>query len=301
MAGSIVSNGKDTLVATAQFKSGFLDLSINELPSIPALIADAIRVIDDPSASGVDIEGVIMRDQALAVRVLRVVNSAAYGFNRRIESVREAVVMLGNRKIRNLAGSMVAASLYAKPLSGLVDPLGLWSHSVATSAWACEIIAYKRIWHAQSGVMAALLHDIGLVVLAQYAPARLQEVLETSQRQQRHHVLVEEELLGTTHARVGATLCAKWMLPVGLTQLINAHHTLHTPTDDALAVLMLADWLAHAGGHKALSWSVQPEIPCDLMASIGITAGDLEGLRQKSDRVDSRVASMLDAVKATSS
>lgn len=286
-------------MTAAHFKSGALELNIKELPSIPALIAEAIRVIDDPSASGVDIEAVIMRDQSFAVRVLRVVNSAAYGFSRRIETVREAIVMLGNRKIRNLAGSMVAAGLYAKPISGLSDPLLLWAHSVAASAWASEIIAYKRLWHAQSAVMAALLHDVGLVVLSQHAPDRMREVLETSRREQRHHVGVEDELLGTTHARVGATLCAKWMLPVGMTQLINAHHVHQLPTDDALAVLMLADRLAHDGGHMALSWSVAPAIPDELAASIGITVGDLEQIRQEQDDVDCRVDAMLDAVRVT--
>ncbi|NLG35280.1 MAG: HDOD domain-containing protein [Lentisphaerae bacterium] len=281
-----------------QVDSGELELSIRDLPTIPALIADALRVIDDPGSSRAEIESVVQRDQSLTAQLLRVVNSAAYGFSRRIESVREASIMLGTRKIKGIAGAMVAANLYAQPMAGLVDPLELWTHALAASTWAMEIIDFKRLWHAQSAVVAALLHDLGIVLLCQYATDRYREVLETSRREKLHHVLVEQRVFRTTHAAIGAKLCAKWLMPVGLTQLVNGHHSPDCPTDDALGVVMLADHLAYESGLKPFGWSVAPRMPEGVCDSLGFEKGEYEALQARKDSVIDRTKALLDSTGA---
>lgn len=282
-----------------RFQSGNLNLSIDDLPAIPGLVADALRILEDPGASSVDIEAVIQRDQALAARVLRVVNSAAYGFSRRVETIREAVVLLGTRTLRGLASASLSAQFFAGPIEGLADPRRLWAHSLAASVWAMEIIDFKRAWHAQSAVMAALLHDIGIVILCQFAPDRYRAILEMSKTEHCHHLIIEQRELGTNHARVGATLCAKWLLPVSLTQLINAHHVDHAPADDALSVVVLGDHLAHAHGHASFEWLDVPPLPDGLLRNLAITDEDTQRLNQRAERVDERVATLLDTMTAT--
>lgn len=277
-------------------QSGDLSLKISDLPSIPGLIAEAIRVLDDPGTSGAEIEAVILRDQAMAARVLRVVNSAAYGFSRRIETIRESVVLLGTRKLRGLASAVLSSQFFADPIAGLADPRRLWAHSLATSVWAMEIIDVKKAWHAQSAVMAALLHDIGIVLLCQLAPDRYRAVLEMSRDEGIHHVQAEQRAFGTTHARVGATLCAKWLLPVGLTQLVNHHHVQNCPTDDTLSVVMLADYLAHTGGHKPLEWSIDPALPDGLLKSLDINDAAFRHFERNRSGVDDRVTALVDTM-----
>lgn len=287
-------------MSSMHFQSGDLSFKISDLPAIPGLIAEAIRVLDDIGTSGSEIEAVILRDQAMAARVLRVVNSAAYGFSRRIETIRESVVLLGTRTLRGLAGAVLSSQFFADPIEGLVDPHRLWAHSLATSVWAMEIIDVKKAWHAQSAVMAALLHDVGIVLLCQYAPNRYRTVLEMSRDEGIHPVQAEQRELGTTHARVGATLCAKWLLPVGLTQLVNHHHSHDCPADDTLSVVMLADYLAHTEGHKPLEWSIDPFLPDGLLKSLDISDAEFGHLKRNRSRVDDRVTALVDAMTPVS-
>jgi HD-like signal output (HDOD) protein len=276
-------------------KSGSLVLNVKDIPAISALLADAIRVLDDTGASGAEIESVIMRDPALTTRILRVVNSAAYGFTRRIETVRESVVMLGSRKVRSIAGAMVSCELFARPVVDLLDPLALWSHSVAASAWATQIIEQQRAWHAQSAVLGALLHDIGAVLLGAYATEQYRVVLEKSRSEGIDHTLMEQNAWGTTHARIGAILCASWMLPVGLTALVNQHHSVEPPADGALGVLMLADWLASTQGYRGIAWSPDPVLPGGLLESLNMQLSDLDALLLHRDVITNRVEVLLDA------
>lgn len=278
-----------------KIQSGQLTLSIADLPAMPMLIAGALRAIEDPGSSSVEIEAVVMRDQALAARVLRIVNSAAYGFGRRIETIREAVVLLGVRKMKTIAAAMVTAKLFAEPISDLVEPRDLWAHSLTASLWAMEIISAKNLWQAQSAVTAALLHDIGIVMLCRFATDPYKAVLQMSREEGIHHVVVEQRELGTTHAHVGAMLCAKWCLPVSLTHLVGYHHTEQCPADSALSAVVLANHLAHLSGAKPFNWSPHPALPEGLLESLDLDGPSLVNLMQQSENVQDRAAAMLSA------
>ncbi len=276
-----------------RFQSGRLTLDIGEMPVISALITDAVSVVSDPRASSVEIEGVIVRDQALTAQMLRVVNGASYGFSRRIETIREAVVLLGTRKIQSIAGAMMSSRFFAKPIDDLADPAMLWAHSLAASVWAMEIIEHRKIWHAQSAVMAALLHDIGIVALCQYATDAYRVVLQKSREEQTHHVEIERRELHTDHAHIGGILCARWMFPVGLTQLVSNHHTEECPPDDDLAVVILADFLAHTHGHKPFAWAAERGVPPDLLENLRLGDDEMLELNEKCDQVNDRVSALM--------
>ena len=251
-------------VENGKLDSQKLVLSIHELPSIPSVIADTLRIADDPSASSTEIEWVVARDQVLTARVLRTANSAAFGFSRRIESVREAIVILGTRKLKHVVSAMVAKELFKGDQAGLVDPRQLWSHALATSLWARHIIEWKQLWGCGSAVTAALLHDLGILILMQKARESYQPVLEEARSSGLPLVDTESRLLGTTHAFIGGALCAKWQLPVSVTQLVSHHHSKGSPVDPALGVVMLANHLAHLVDIGPFVWGNKPEIPAGL-------------------------------------
>ncbi len=247
-------------------------LAINQLPSIPSVIADTLRIADDERASSEEIEWVVARDQALTTRVLRVVNSAAFGFSRRIETPREAIVMLGMRKLKHVVSIMVATELFKSDDTGLVEPRQLWSHALATSLWAKHIIEWKQLWHCGSALTAALLHDLGILILMQEARESYQPVLEEARNSGLPLIDIETRELGTTHAFIGGALCAKWNLPVSVTQLVSHHHSMASPVDPALGVVMLANYMAHAAGVGPFVWGNKPDIP-DGLLGISIESG----------------------------
>lgn len=107
-------NSTNTSSPNVPLSTERLVLSLRALPVIPGIVADALRILEDPSSSAEEIGEVVQRDQALAARSLRVANSAAFGMPRRVGTIREAIVMIGVRRMRGMVSAMAAR------------PLGLW-------------------------------------------------------------------------------------------------------------------------------------------------------------------------------
>lgn len=272
-----------------------LVLGIRDLPVIPGMIADTLRVVDDPSASSTEIESVLGRDQSLTARILRVANSAAFGFPRRIESVREAIVILGTRKLKHVAAVMVATDLFKGDNTELMDPRKLWSHALATSLWARYIVEWRQLWSSGSAVTAALLHDLGILVLLQKAGDRYQPVLTEAQESGLPLHEVESRELGTTHAFIGGALCAKWQLPVSITQLVSHHHSATPPSDPALGVVMLANNLAHRIDAGPFAWKSKLNSPVDLLGIDMDSGPGLEFFQSKKQAVLEQILAFRDA------
>ena len=275
-----------------------LILNVRDLPSIPGVITHTLRVVNDSASSSVDVELIIMRDQSLTAKILRVVNSAAYGFSRRIGSVREAVTMLGMRKIKAIVGSMVAANLFKRGMPGLVAPERLWTHSLSASIWAREIITHKKIWGVDSAIVAALLHDIGILALCEFAADRYRPVLERCQADGSDLLAVEQSELGVTHAHIGGQLCSKWKLPVSTTMLVGHHHTSLCPSDPSLSVVMLADHLASICGEMPFDWGTVHQLPDGLLASLGISSDDLAILRRQESAIHYQTAALREVAES---
>jgi HD-like signal output (HDOD) protein len=269
-------------------------LRIEDLPPIPSSVADVLRIANDPCSSSVDAERIVDRDAALTAKVLRVANSAAYGFRRRVESVREAVAMLGMRTLRETSAAMAVSALFGREDSGLLDVKQLWAHSLASSLWTRQILLKGGFWDIDVTITAALLHDFGILVLARYYPEAYAETLQVAQSEGLPLHAAEERILGTSHARVAGALCAKWNLPVSITQLISHHHSDACPAEPALAVLMLADRLAEMCNERPFSWDAR-SIPVGLLAVLGLKRVDVRELIGMRDSIMNQMAEFREA------
>ena len=290
-------NPLNTSAPNLPISANRLVLNIRELPAVPGIVADALRILDDPSSSAEEIGAVVQRDQALAAKSLRVVNSAAFGLTRRIGTIREAIVMIGVRKIRGMVSAMATAGVFATGIPGVVEPKHLWVHSLAASTWATEIVEFRKLWNAQSAVIGALLHDLGVVVLCQYATDRYRGVLQMAQAEQFPLHGVEMRELGTTHAFVGAALCAKWQLPPGITRLVEQHHAYAPTVDKGLEVVVLANYLAHLHGARPFEKAVAPTLPDGLTAALGLDAELMAKLQSRKDGVLQKTNALLAAAE----
>jgi HD-like signal output (HDOD) protein len=272
-----------------------LVLNIRDLPALPAMLADTLRVLDDPGSSASDVEQAVQRDQTLTAKTLRLVNSAALGYHRRIATVSEAVVLIGLRRVRGMVSAMAASGLYARGLPNLMEPRDLWAHALAASVWAAEVIEFRKLWMAQSAVIGSLLHDLGIVILCQFATERYRGVLEKCRNGGLPLHQIEQQELGTTHAFVGATLCVKWQLPVSIAPLVHHHHDANTPVDKAQGVVQLANYLAHAGGTPPMAWTVTHPLPAGVLDLLGMNDEMLTSLLERQGTVQGRVQALLEA------
>ncbi len=202
-------------------KAGELVESIEDLPTLPEVVIGITQLVDDPDATAEDIYRIVSTDPALSATMLKLVNSAFYGMSRSVTSLEEAIRILGFVTVRNIA---LAAFVFDAFLTGKgqFDYKGFWMHSIGC-ATAAKVLA-QRLHTADSGeyFVHGLLHDLGQIVLMQYSPEHLQEVIELI-RQGRDVGEAERDVLGCTHQEAGAVLAEKWEFPPSLVAVISGH------------------------------------------------------------------------------
>lgn len=228
-----------------------------ELPSPPATATALNRAVEDELSSLQDVARIVERDPAMAVKVLNLVNSAFFGLGRRIVSVEHAVRQLGMRSLRSLVMAQALFQQLAGPNARLLEQQQ--SRSLLAAQYARRFRLSPR--ESEVAVTAALLHNIGTLVLMARAPEAFQASL--SHADQEHVSLAEAEraVLGVTHAEVGAYLLRLWGLPEEVIEAVGVHHRplAMVPALDAGAVVCIAEELATL----ALSQSSSPSSELD--------------------------------------
>jgi len=196
---------------------------VEALPTLPTVVARISQLIDDPTASAGDINDIISRDLALSSKILRLVNSAFYGFPRRISSMTHAVVILGFTSVRNIALSAFVFDAF--DTTGL--PFGhrnFWVHSVGTAV-AADVLAVRSGLPANDDAfVAGLLHDVGKLVLHQHAREEFSRILDRVAREDITFLEAERAELEFGHAEIGALLLENWKLPERLVAALRFHH-----------------------------------------------------------------------------
>jgi putative nucleotidyltransferase with HDIG domain len=235
---------------------------INRLDPMPVSMQRLMKTLQNDDIGAAQIATYVEYDPAMAAVVLRQANSAAYGGSRPTVSLREAVLRLGKANILHIVLGGTLKAMKAKvPMYGLGED-ELWLHSAAAS------VAVKALQHERPGArvpdsaaVAALLHDIGKLVMGRYMKADALAILDLAAEQRLTFVAAERELLGCDHTEVGAALCRHWGLPDDITLAIEHHHdeTLvdPTPTMDAVMVANVVAKCVGAGlGAEGLNMTV---------------------------------------------
>jgi HD-like signal output (HDOD) protein len=221
--------------------------TIGQLPSLSVTYTALTAAVNDPDASLDSVAHIVEQDVAMSVKVLQLVNSAFFGTAQRVTSVLRAVGYLGMETIKNLALASEAFRTFvphARIPQTTFEPIQ--THALHVAAIVRELPVNPKI--RDFAVVAALLHEVGRLILASKMPDAF--LTANSMATQRGCKLFEseEELLGTSHAEIGAYLLGLWGLPNLAVEAI-AHH--HRPTRiphsdfDCTVAVYVADVLAH--------------------------------------------------------
>jgi putative nucleotidyltransferase with HDIG domain len=230
---------------------------LGELPSAPGVYLALVEKLNRPETSVGEIAELIEGDVGTSARLLQLVNSIVFRTSREIVTVKMAASFLGLDVIKNVVLSMEAFQAFQKlpPIPGFsLDELQAHCRFTAALAGQLPLSADVR----DAAIVAALLHDIGKLVLAYKMPDRFARLLARARTEQKPLYQVEEEQWGITHAEVGAYLLGLWGLPLRVTESIAYHHapaTVPHQRFDALSALYVANLLAHeaegtSGGRK---------------------------------------------------
>jgi len=221
--------------------------SVKDLPVLPRTFMALREKLADPNASVKEVVKLVEQDISIAAKILQLVNSAFFGLPREISTMNTAVSYLGIDMLQNLVLSAEVFRVFenAAKLPGFSFE-ELHEHSQLTAKIASHIPVPAAVHSA--AVVAGLLHDVGKLVLATRSPKHFARALEGASEEKRPLFAVEQELMGVSHAEVGAYLLGIWGLPCPVVEAVAHHHhpeRVPQETLDAVAVVHVANYLAH--------------------------------------------------------
>ncbi len=269
-----------------------LDELVHEIAELRPLRQSAVRVLaltEGERFSAQELAGAISADAVLSAKMLRLANSAYYGFPRKIATIREAIVLLGFRAVRSAV--LAAGMIEVLPGSNALDYDRFWQFSVTVGMLA-EIQARAIGRHLDVAFTAGVIHNIGRLALDQHRSSAFREVLNTVG----HGVdIVEAErrVLGFTEADLGGALALRWNFPDELVDAV-AHHALELeqmPDQQSLAACVVrARLFAHSLGVTDGVASERPESDDDsrwIDPSVSAVLKEGGGVDGVMERVDS--------------
>ncbi|HSA06547.1 MAG TPA: HDOD domain-containing protein [Candidatus Gastranaerophilales bacterium] len=192
--------------------------NLPELPSMPAIVAQALNLIDDPNTEVKQLADVLSKDISMTTQILKLVNSAYYGFPAQITSINKAMALLGFDKIRTLI-----LSVAVKPMMMSYSGKALWNHSIRCAVGAHHISKSLNYGDPDEAFVMGLLHDIGRTVMQIYNKNAYSEI-DKLVAIGADVLEAERTFYGFTHTEMGKALVQKWKLPLIIGIAAQHHH-----------------------------------------------------------------------------
>ena len=221
------------------------------LPAMPEVMLKVQQMIKLPGTSPAQLSKIIEIDPAMVTGILKVANSAYYGFRGKVATIQHASALFGTRRLAELITAMSAGGVLGKAMDGYGLKAGdMWRHSIAVACTAGEIAAAMGSDAVDSAYMAGLLHDVGKIILDPYVRER--KVLFDhyfANQPQKTVQDAERDILGFDHAVIAAILCENWSLPRSISFGIRHHHQPSSAGDHQLShIVHLADYFTIQAG-----------------------------------------------------
>jgi len=238
---------------------------IKTLPPAPRILPQLLPLLRKDDVDSHRVVELIAFDPAITASVLRLSNSACFAGSTPVDTLLEALQRLGFNQVYKLVVAVSGARLLGAPQKGYgINSGELWQHAVVTAV-AAQLIAERA--HADDTVVftAALLHDLGKIVLAEALEHIYTKLVEDSQSHQTALIDTEKRLLGVQHAEIGAQLLVRWNFPTNIVDAVRHHHHPGLATSDqklaAYVYLgnMIAYFMGYGYGHNAFALSGRAE------------------------------------------
>jgi len=228
--------------------------TVNELPPMPHIVNEILKLLSDPNTSLNDLTEVMANDQALVARIIRVSNSALYGGRNEISILSQAVTRLGLKLIRSLVLVSSVRSFFPKSDSSSQNwGQALWQHSKECGLACRRVAKLIRYEEPDEALVAGILHDIGKLVILLKLPEKYKEIRKLQSHNSKWSIDIEREILGFDHIEVGLRLMKKWKIPTNLLSGIQLHHKpeLAENFKQLAYIVGFGDYLCHKFGSQA--------------------------------------------------
>lgn len=258
-----------------------------------------LQITTDPGHEMEEVIRLVRYDAALTARVLRVVNSSAFGLLHPVASVDRAVSYLGERMIVGIALADSAGKLFQMPMTGYEGEAGdLWRHTLFAAVAAREVARRSRTdFGIDLAFTGALLHDIGKSLISDHLHGTSGAILaQIAQGRSENYLAGEREQAGVDHAELGYLLACRWQLPAPLQAAIRYHHTPQEAPPEwrpLVYAVHLGDILAMMRGYATGSDGMQYSLGAGYTEFFTFTAEELAGILLEAEEAFRKAESSL--------
>ncbi|MEE4352114.1 MAG: HDOD domain-containing protein [Desulfatiglans sp.] len=198
---------------------------IDDLPTLPVIAMEVNKMLQDYDTSINELSKTIEKDQAMVPKILKLVNSAFFGFRSKVSDINRAIIVLGFNTVRNAIVSISIINAFSKKeIPEDFDIAEFWKHSIGVAVTSKHLAKMTGMNRAEDYFTGGLLHDIGKVVLVQYFRDLFKKVWISTHENNLSFYEAEKKEIPIAHPRIGGYLAKKWQLPVGLVDTIRFHH-----------------------------------------------------------------------------
>ena len=256
------------------------------VPSIPTIFYQISEAVDDPRSSMRDIAQIISADQSLSARLLRLVNSAFFGFPSRIDTISHAVTIIGTKQLRDLALATSVIQMFKGIPSELIRVKPFWQHCIACGIGSRLLASFQKMPNIESFFVSGLLHDIGRLILYSHNTEQAKEALTLSAEEGKLLYISERDVMGFDHAEVGGLLLGEWRLPKSLEETVRFHHrpagSRRFPMETSIA--HVSDLIANAMQLGTSGERLVPALAKSAWDEIGLSSSILAPMTQQMDQ-----------------
>ena len=264
------------------------------LSTLPDIYAQIIEAIAKPSSSAYDIENVMSKDTNLSAKLLRLVNSAFYGYPHRIDTISRAVNIVGTKQLSMLAMGVTVIEMFGNIPPEIVNMKMFWKHSILCGIVARILASYRNIQNTERMFVAGLLHDIGRLLFYNHMPKESLLVVAAARKRGLLLTQVEHDIFGHDHAAIGGELLAKWKIPMSLEDAVYHHHNpLRSRSRVEASVLHLADIVANAMGEGTSGERLVPPLNQEVWMQLAFSPNILPSVMEQADRQLENVFEMM--------
>lgn len=257
-------------------------MNVEEFPTLPIIITKVFDICEDETSTVDDLAKVVSFDQSITARILKLANSAYFGYLRKVNTLSKAITILGFNTIKSLAISASVFDTFKKIKSNYYfDRCQFWIHSIGVGVLARMISTKLKKGNPEVAFIDGLLHDIGKLFFESYYVPQYEAVMKEVTVSRCFVKEAEEAVMGVMHSEVGGWLATRWKFPPDLVNPIQYHHHLAECPEEYLelaCIVNLADYLCRVHHIGSGGDSLIPEVEPIIMETLNITEEDIQAL-----------------------
>jgi putative nucleotidyltransferase with HDIG domain len=212
------------------------------LPTVPVAASRAIQLLNEPDVDMGKVADLLLSDQVMAARIIRIVNSPLYMLLQEIGSIRQALIYLGPQRVFEIILTSCFLELTDSQNRSPLKMKYCWEHAFGVALVAKKLASYSGNINQDHAYIAGILHDIGEVILSQQRQNEFTRVMVLAREQEMDLYEAEMEVFGTSHAEVGGLLAELWHFPDVYVDVIKHHHDVqHDSLSQLTRLVQIAD------------------------------------------------------------